>query len=575
MSVIRPRCTRQNNPEDTPVWTKKLKIDGMTCPSCADGIEKQLNVLEGVKIRVSHPEGIGILTVKGKTSLKSLIKKIKEKGYQVTELDNDTAVAGDSTPAAANNGRHLQIAIIGTGSGAFACAIKAVENGARVTLIERQPIIGGTCVNVGCVPSKIMIRAAHIAHLQQHHPFPGIARQKPVIDRKQLLSQQQARVEELRKAKYESILETNPNITLVKGNARFKDSKTLIVDQAHGDKTEISADRFLIATGAASSIPPIPGLAGTPYWTSTEALEAEELPGHLLVIGSSIVALELAQAYLRLGSKVTLLARHSILYHEDPDIGAGLHKILEAEGMTLLTHTQAEAVSYKKGLFSQGKFTLKTTTGQTLTGDRLLIATGRPPNTRDLALEQVGVEVDKSGAIIIDDHMRTSVEHIYAAGDCTSQPQFVYVAAAAGTRAAINMTGGDAAIDLSAMPAVMFTEPQMATVGLTEVEAQKQQIKTVSRTLTLENVPRALANFDTRGFVKLVMEEDSGRLLGAQILAPEAGEMIQTAVLAIHNKMTIEDLAGQLFPYLTMVEGIKLCAQTFKKDVKELSCCAG
>jgi mercuric reductase len=171
--------------------------------------------------------------------------------------------------------------------------------------------------------------------------------------------------------------------------------------------------------------------------------------------------------------------------------------------------------------------------------------------------------------------MRTAVEHIYAAGDCTDQPQFVYVAAAAGTRAAINMTGGDAAIDLAAMPSVMFTEPQMATVGLTEAEAHLKNIETDSRLLPLENVPRALANFETRGFVKLVMEQGSRRLIGAQILAPEAGEMIQAAVLAIHNRMTIEDLAGQLFPYLTMVEGLKLCAQTFSKDVKELSCCAG
>ncbi len=484
-------------------------------------------------------------------------------------------VDDDKIPGAANNGQSLHVAIIGTGSGAFACAIKAVENGARVTLIERKPIIGGTCVNIGCVPSKIMIRAAHIAHLQQDHAFVGIKKQKPVIDRKQLLAQQQARVNELRAAKYENILETHPNITLVKGDARFKNANTLIVDQEHGDKTEITADRFLIATGASASIPPIPGLAGTPYWTSTEALEAEKLPEHLIVIGSSIVALELAQAYLRLGSKVTLLARSSILFREDPDIGSELHKILESEGMTILAHTQAEAISYKKGRFSTGQFRIKTTKGQTLEGDQLLIATGRPPNTQGLALDQVGVEVSKSGAIVIDDHMRTNVEHIYAAGDCTNQPQFVYVAAAAGTRAAINMTGGDAAIDLSAMPAVMFTDPQMATVGLTEAEAHFNNIETDSRLLPLENVPRSLANFETRGFVKLVMEEGSRRLIGAQILAPEAGEMIQTAVLAIHHRMTIEELAGQLFPYLTMVEGIKLCAQTFSKDVKELSCCAG
>ena len=557
------------------MWTKQLKIAGMTCPSCADGIEKKLNALEDVEIKVSYPECIGALSVNGETSLKSLIEKIEDKGYQVTELDKEQADANNKTPAAADNCQQLHVAIIGTGSGAFACAIKAVENGAKVTLIERKPIIGGTCVNIGCVPSKIMIRAAHIAHLQQNHAFDGIKKQKPIIDRQQLFAQQQARVDELRAAKYESILESNPNINLVKGDARYKNANTLIVEQASGEFTEITADRFLIATGASASIPPVSGLVKTPYWTSTEALEADTLPNHLIVIGSSIVALELAQAYLRLGSEVTLLARHSLLFNEDPQIGAELHKILEAEGMTILANTEAETVSYKKGLFSRGKFSINTTKGQTLQGDHLLIATGRLPNTKSLALEQAGVDVGKGGSIVIDDHMRCNVEHIYAAGDCTNQPQFVYVAAAAGTRAAINMTGGDAAIDLSAMPAVMFTEPQMATVGLTEAEAQQKNIKTDSRLLSLENVPRSLANFETRGFVKLVMDESSGRLIGAQILAPEAGEMIQTAVLAIHNQMTIEDLAGQLFPYLTMVEGIKLCAQTFSKDVTELSCCAG
>ena len=557
------------------MWTKQLKIEGMTCPSCVGGIENKLNTLNGVDIKVSYPDGIGVLTVSSEVSLQSLIGKIEDKGYQVTEMDKEKAVTDEAEVVATNKDQSLHVAIIGTGSGAFACAIKAVENGAKVTMIERKPIIGGTCVNIGCVPSKIMIRAAHIAHQQQHHSFAGIKKQKPIIDRKKLLSQQQARVNELRAAKYENILESNPNITLVKGDARFVDANTLIVDQEHSKFTQVVADRFLIATGASSSIPPISGLAATPYWTSTEALEANKLPEHLIVIGSSIVALEIAQAYLRFGTKVTLLARHSLLFSEDPDIGAELHKILESEGMTILDHTQAVAISYKKGLFSSGKFTLKTTTGKTLKSDQLLIATGRPPNTKDLALEQAGVTVGTGGAIVIDDHMRTNVEHIYAAGDCTNQPQFVYVAAAAGTRAAINMTGGDAAINLSSMPAVMFTDPQMTTVGLTESQAHKNKIKTESRLLPLKNVPRSLANFETQGFIKLVMDADNHRLIGAQILAPEAGEMIQTAVLAIHNNMTIEDLAGQLFPYLTMVEGIKLCAQTFTKDVKELSCCAG
>jgi mercuric reductase len=565
------------NPNKTgsTMWTQKLQIEGMTCPSCAVSIEKNLNVLEGVNIKVSYPERLGVLKVSGAMSLNSLVPLIEGQGYQVTALDNTHATTHSKRSTFDGKSEPLHVAIIGTGSGAFACALKAVESGAKVTLIERKPIIGGTCVNIGCVPSKIMIRAAHIVHLQQKHGFDGIKKQKPVIDRKRLLAQQQARVDELRVAKYENILESNPNINLVKGDARFKTVNTLIVDQDHGGLTEINADRFLIATGASQSIPSISGLAGTPYWTSTEALEAKKLPKHLLVIGSSIVALELAQAYLRLGSKVTLLARNSILFREDPDIGSELHKILEQEGMTILTHTQAKSVRYNKSLFSSGKFTVKTIKEQKLEADQILIATGRPPNTQELALEKAGIAVGSDGTITIDDHMRTNVEHIYAAGDCTNQPQFVYVAAAAGTRAAVNMTGGDAAIDLSTMPTVMFTDPQMATVGLTEGEAQIKHIETDSRLLPLENVPRSLANFETRGFIKLVTEKRSHRLIGAQILASEAGEMIQTAALAIHNQMTIEDLAGQLFPYLTMVEGIKLCAQTFNKDVKELSCCAG
>ena len=159
--------------------------------------------------------------------------------------------------------------------------------------------------------------------------------------------------------------------------------------------------------------------------------------------------------------------------------------------------------------------------------------------------------------------------------DCTDQPQFVYVAAAAGTRAAINMTGGDATLDLTVMPAVVFTEPQVATVGHSEAQAQREGIATDSRLLTLDNVPRALANFDTRGFIKLVVEQASERLIGVQAVAPEAGELIQTAALAIRHRMTAQELADQLFPYLTMVEGLKLAAQTFSKDVTRLSCCAG
>jgi mercuric reductase len=277
----------------------------------------------------------------------------------------------------------------------------------------------------------------------------------------------------------------------------------------------------------------------------------------------------LAQAFLRLGSKVTLVARSTLLSKEDPAIGAGLQAALEVEGMRILAHTTIKQIRHDGAGFQVD------VGDETLIGDRLLVATGRTPNTRDLDLQHAGVAVDREGAIIIDEHMRTSALHIYAAGDCTNQPQHVYVAAAAGTRAAINMLGGDAALDLTTMPAVVFTDPQVATVGLTEATANARSLTAESRTLTLDNVPRALANFETTGFIKLVAQQGTGRLLGAQILSAEAAEMIQSAALAIHHRMSVRELADQLFPYLTMVEGLKLCAQTFFMDVKQLSCCAG
>ena len=539
--------------------TITLDITGMTCDHCEVSVQQALLAVTGVSsAKASCSAGSVAIEAEKNVSTSSMLAAIRARGYaaELAGTKETQSVSG------------LTIAIIGTGSAAFAAAIRSAEEGASVTVIEAG-IVGGTCVNVGCVPSKIMIRAAHVAHLQSHHPFPGLAKQKPVVDRKALVAQQQARVEELRHAKYESILDTNPGISLMRGFARFEDARTLVVKDVDGKETRIQPDRVLIATGRSPQIPAIPGLLGTPYWTSTEALISETLPLHLIVYGGSVVALELAQACLRLGIRVTLIARSTLLSREDPAIGAGLMAVLEEEGMRVLTQTQIKAVRFDGKLFELN------TSAEIISGDRLLIATGRNPNTSGMGLSRAGIKTDDNGAVIVDDHLRTSAADIFAAGDCTNAPQFVYVAAAAGTRAAVNMTGGDASLDISIVPAVVFTDPQAATVGLTEAQAEKQGITTSSRILSLENVPRALANFDTRGFIKLVTEKDSGRLLGAHILAAEGGEIIQSAALAIRNRMTVEELASQLFPYLTMVEGLKLCSQTFTRDVNQLSCCAG
>ena len=558
-----------------------VEITGMTCDSCASHVEKALMGVPGVrKAEVSYRQGTARVSAEKVLDPAVLATAIQTAGYG--------AAVKSSVPPEAPEGRlnealgflgtgskrkvgdtRLSIAVIGSGGAAMAAALKAAGNGAEVTLIERG-VIGGTCVNVGCVPSKIFIRAAHVAHLRRESPFDaGITAASPAIDRKRLLAQQQGRVDELRHAKYEDILASNKAITVLHGEARFKDSHTLLVRLTDSAERELSFDRCLIATGASPAISPVAGLEDTPYWTSTEALVSPAIPQRLAVIGSSVVAVELAQAFARLGSNVTLLARNTLFFREDPAIGEAVTAAFRAEGIEVLTQTQASAVSY-----ANDELVLSTNHGG-LRADKLLVATGRSPNTRAMGLEHAGVKLGPQGAIVIDDHMRTSAPDIYAAGDCTDQPQFVYVAAASGTRAAVNMTGGEAALDLTAMPAVVFTDPQVATVGLSEAQAQLKGISTDSRTLTLDNVPRALANFDTRGFIKIVAEAGSGLLLGVQAVAPEAGEIIQTAAIAIRARMSVQDLADQLFPYLTMVEGLKLAAQTFSKDVKQLSCCAG
>ncbi|MBN9413631.1 MAG: mercury(II) reductase [Candidatus Paracaedimonas acanthamoebae] len=463
------------------------------------------------------------------------------------------------------------IAIIGSGSAAFSAAIHLASRGAKVTMIEEKTV-GGTCVNVGCVPSKILIRSGQIAHMQEDHPFKGIQKNQPTIQNKLVFDQLQDRVLELRKTKYEDILLQNPKIKFIQGTARLIGSNKVLVHIPEKDPLELNPTKILLTTGSSPTIPDIEGLNKTPYWTSTEALFSGIVPKHLIVLGGSFVAVELAQAFSHLGSKVTLLARSTLLSREDPDISKELKGIFEGEGIRVLTHTLPKSVEHKEDFFhiNIGE--------ETLFGDHLLVATGRHANSKNLGLGEVGVKLDSEGRILVDEYLRTSVKNIFSAGDCTQLPQYVYVAAAAGNKAAINMlsehTGVESPLDLSVVPAVTFTDPQVATVGLSAKQAKEQGYEVETRTLTLDNVPRALANFDTRGFIKLVADKKTKLILGSQIVASEAGDVIQSAALAIHNKMTTDELASKLFPYLTMVEGLKLCAQTFFTDVKKLSCCS-
>ncbi|CAN5190519.1 mercury(II) reductase [soil metagenome] len=468
--------------------------------------------------------------------------------------------------------RHLLI--MGGGSAAFAAAIRAAELDARVTMVERATM-GGTCVNVGCVPSKTLIKAADIHHLRRHHSFEGVPSSNGRIDLARLVAQKDELVERLRRTRYKDVLAAYPSIEYVAGDARLTGPRTAVVDRVAGGRLDIEVDRIVIATGSRPWAPPIEGLEDIPYWTNVEALATSEVPERLVVIGGSAVGTELAQMYARLGSRVTILeALSTLVPNEDSDLGRALAGCLAEEGIEVVTSAAVRKVQRRGESFrvvaeADG-------TEQIFEGSRLLVATGRRANVEALDLESAGVETDRKGFIVVDERLETSREGIFAAGDCTPLPQFVYVAAKAGTIAAENAIGGEEIrLDLSAMPAVTFTDPQVASVGLTEDEACRGEEDVAVRSLGMEHVPRALVNRDTRGLVKIVAREADGRILGVHVLAPAAGEVIQSAVLAVKLGLTVGDLADTLFPYLTEVEGLKLAAQTFQREITHLSCCAG
>ncbi|MFQ5677041.1 MAG: dihydrolipoyl dehydrogenase family protein, partial [bacterium] len=373
---------------------------------------------------------------------------------------------------------------------------------------------------------------------------------------------------------YLDVLKSYDSVTLIQDWAKLDENGNVVV----GDRV-LKAGRVVVATGARPKILPIEGIDKVEVLDSTTAMELPKQPASLIVLGGRAIALELGQAFARLGTKVTILQRSPRLVPEhEPEIGEALADTFRAEGIEVATGVATEKIREENGK----KIITATVRGETreFRAEQVLMALGRTPNTNEIGLAAAGVELDKNGFIVVDEHLQTSNPKIYAVGDVTTLPKFVYVAAAAGGIAADNaLNGNSKKLDLAVLPDVIFTNPQIATVGLTEAQAKAEGYDVKTSVLPLEYVPRALAARDTRGFIKLVADRQSDRLLGAHILAAEAGEVIQTAAMAVkmgqEHGFTVQDLREMLFPYLTQVEGIKLAAQTFEKDVAQLSCCAG
>ena len=460
------------------------------------------------------------------------------------------------------------LAVIGAGSAGFSAAITAAEQGAKVALIGHGTI-GGTCVNVGCVPSKTMIRAAEALHgARAAGRFPGLMGEAQVNDWRRLIAAKDDLVSTLRQKKYADLLPAYNTIAYLEGEARLNGAGVIV------DGTAIAAGKTIVATGGRSAVPPIPGIDKVNYLTSTTLLELEELPESLIVIGGGYIGAELAQMMARMGVRVTVVCRSRLLPQVEPEVSAALENVFRSEGITL--HC---GIAYDAGREDGTGATVCVKKGDELVelkAERLLLATGRTPNTEALGLGEAGVEQDRRGAVVVDKRMRTSRSGVYAAGDVTDRDQFVYMAAYGAKLAALNALNGDIlTYDNRTMPWVVFTDPQCAGVGLTEAAAKEAGHTVKTSVLPLNSVPRALAARDTRGLIKLVADAETDRLLGGQILAPEGADSIQTLALALKFAMTTQALAETIFPYLTTVEGLKLAAQTFEKDVEKLSCCAG
>jgi mercuric reductase len=548
---------------------QRVEIKGMTCEHCALSVEAVLEDAGAKGVVADYRRGFAEFDPEG-VDLERAREVVATAGY---ELGKPIAIGGDAVPerleepASERGGYEYDLGIVGAGAAAFAAAIQAVEREARVVMVEHGTV-GGTCVNIGCVPSKAMLRAGELYSSASRNPHLGAPTSSGPVALGELVAQKDALVQRMRQEKYCELIEEY-GWELVKGHAEFADAETLLVDG-----NPLRARRYLLGTGARPAIPPIEGLGDTGYVTSTSGLELKKLPKRLLVIGGNYIGLEMGQLYAHLGAEVVLfemLERISPL--EEPEVAETLGETLESEGVQLVTGARV----VRAGREGAEKALTVVVGGeeQVFRGDEILVAAGRRPNTDKLGVERAGVELDERGAIRIDDTQRTTNARVYAAGDCTPSPQFVYVAAAQGAAAARNaLTDGDERLDYRALPRVTFTHPQVAAVGLTDAQAQEQGLGCECRTLPLEAVPRALINLDTRGFVKIVVEQESGRIVGATAVAENAGDLILAAVYAVQFGLTVDEVARTWAPYLTMSEGFKLAAQTFSRDVTKLSCCA-
>tara|TARA_R110002012_G_scaffold119889_2_gene268992 strand:+ start:430 stop:2073 length:1644 start_codon:yes stop_codon:yes gene_type:complete len=540
-----------------------LPIQGMTCTGCATGIEKKVKQLEGViALDVSYPKGEGkFIFDSSTTSQQDIIDNIEMSGQY--KASNGQQVSDKN---------NFDLIIVGGGSAAFSAAIKAESLGLKTLMVNAGLNFGGTCVNVGCVPSKNLIRAAETAYHATHSNFQGIRPKGVDIDFSQVIKDKKDLVAALQQQKYMDVVKDFKNLAMLTGWAEFVDKGTIIVD----GKDTYTATNILIATGATTYIPNIEGLNEVGYLTNVSLFDLEEKPQSLTIMGAGYIGLEIAMAYNRLGVKVRIIEfTDRPLRSQTKDITDVLEAQMKKEGIEILPNFRA--FKFEK----QGADTIihcncpDGTTTQIIEKGKIVVATGTKPNTSKLGLDKIKINLSAVGHVLVNEKMETNISNIFAAGDVTQTPPFVYTAATEGNTAVSNAFSlSKTSIDYSSLPWVVFTDPQVAGAGMDEIVAEEAGLPFEVSKLDLSHVPRALAAQDTRGFIKLIRNTETDKLIGARVIAPEGGELIQQLSMAIKFGITVKDLAESFYPYLTLGEGIKLAAITFGKDVSKLSCCA-
>lgn len=473
---------------------------------------------------------------------------------------------------------HFDLLILGSGSTAFATALRAAELGKTAAMTEMRSL-GGTCVNRGCLPSKNLIEAARIVWESAHPRYAGLRPVKMEFDFGELISQKQDVVHSYRDKKYQSIVYEENKIKVFEGQAKLIDNHTAIV----GDK-KISGDQILIATGTRPTIPHIAGLDQIPYLTSDlltsdEAQELKELPESLVIVGGGYIALELGQMFHRFGTRVTILERsHVILPNYEPEVSDTLTFSLREEGLHLVTGAQVEHVSQKSD--HQVEVIARIDgVEQSFSGQKLLVATGREPNTDNSGFENVGVQLDERGFVKVNDELQTNVPNIWAAGDVIGHQIENQLATPVGAHDGVIVAKNALAnahqkVDHRVIPRTIFTDPQVAVVGMTDEEANGSGIHCWCGTIPLELVPRAGATHQSNGIAKMVINNDTQEVVGVSLVMPNAGEVIHEAAMALRFRAKLEDYIDMIHVYPTMAEALKIAAISYFKDPAKLSCCA-